>query len=419
MHDAGMSNTTQSTDRQLRRPIQDRVFAGVSAGLGQRFDVSPTWFRVGFVLLSIFGGIGLVLYGLGWLLIPDEGSDEPIATEWFDGFDTSNTGMVIGVVLVGVAVVILASSFHLISGKFVFAGILLVIGVLLYRGDLDRRSGPPKDGDAEVPSIHDRDDNDESGAVGSEATATNDDTFDGDEAASAVVVESKVDPLPAPPARTPKPKSILGRLTAAATLIAVGGLAILDAAGVLFPDPVHYVAVTVGVIGAGLLVGTLFGRARWLIVVGLLLTPLLFLASIGPTWSISGEAGERYIRVESMEDLELAGFKYDHGAGVLEVDLRDFEPPSRDNADSYPIPIEVQIGAGEIRIWLPEPASAIVRGKVGIGSVDILGSQSAGLGVSRLEGTEVSGEQPPMFSIDANAGVGSIVVSAAPTSWEG
>jgi phage shock protein PspC (stress-responsive transcriptional regulator) len=389
----------------------------VAAGLGERFDVSPTWFRVGFVLLSLFGGIGLVLYALGWLLIPDEGSDDPIAAEWFDGFDTSNTGMIIGVVLVGLAVVILASSFHLISGKFVFAGILLVIGVLLYRGDLDRRSGPPNDGDAEVPSIHDRDDNDEPGAVGFEATATAGDTFDGDTAASAVVIESKVEPRPAPPARPPKPKSILGRLTVAATLIAVGGLAILDAGGVLFPDPVHYVAVTVGVIGAGLLVGTLFGRARWLIVVGLLLTPLLFLASIGPTWSINGEAGERYIRVESIQDLERVGHEYELGAGVLEIDLRQFEPPL-DGEILYPIPVGARIGAGEIRIWLPEPTSATVHGRVGIGSVDILGHQSAGLGVSRTEET-FSSDSEVKFNIEANAGVGSVVVKSSTILWEG
>jgi len=385
-----MSNSIQSTERPLRRPLQDRVFAGVASGLGRRFDISPTWFRVGFILLALFGGIGFVLYAIGWLLIPDEGSNEPIVAEWFDGFDTSNTGMVVGAVLVGVAVIILASSFHLISGKFVVAGILLVIGVLLYRGDLDRRSGPPSD-------------------------------LEGDDAVD-IAVESNVESSSPPvPLRPPKPRSILGRLTVAATLIAVGGLAILDVAGVLFPDPVHYVAVTIAVIGAGLLVGALFGRARWLIIVGLLLMPVLFLASVGPTWSINGEAGERYIRVESIEDLERIDFKYELGAGVLEIDLSDFVAPSRQDPDTYPISIEAQIGAGEIRIWLPEPASAIVRGKVGIGSVDILGYQSAGLGVSRVEGTEFSDEGIPMFSIDANAGVGSVVVSEVETMnvWEG
>lgn len=387
------------------------MFAGVASGLGRRFDISPTWFRVGFILLALFGGIGFVLYAIGWLLIPDEGSNEPIVAEWFDGFDTSNTGMVVGAVLVGVAVIILASSFHLISGKFVVAGILLVIGVLLYRGDLDRRSDPPSDQDGESPSIDDRDDSFERESADEELVVEGDDTAD-------IAVESNVESSSPPvPVRPPKPRSILGRLTVAATLIAVGGLATLDAAGVLFPDPVHYVAITIAVIGAGLLVGTLFGRARWLIVVGLLLTPVLFLASVGPTWSINGEAGERYIRVESIQDLERVGYEYELGAGVLEIDLRSFEPPVGTEGH-YPIPIGAKIGAGEIRIWLPEPASAVVHGSVGIGSVDILGHQSAGLGVSRTEQTSSSGGDV-MFTIEANAGVGSIVVNDSMTRWEG
>ena len=227
-----------------------------------------------------------------------------------------------------------------------------------------------------------------------------------------------VDSSPPPaPVRAPKPKSILGRLTVAATLIAVGGLAILDAAGVLFPDPVHYVAITIAVIGAGLVVGTLFGRARWLIIVGLLLTPVLFVASVGPTWSFNGEAGERYIRVESIQDLERAGYQYELGAGVLEIDLRSFEPPVGTVGHS-PIPIGAKIGAGEIRIWLPEPASAVVHGSVGIGSVDILGYQSAGLGVSRTEQSPSSGSDV-MFAIEARAAVGSIVVNDSMIRWEG
>lgn len=403
-----MTNSTHSTNRLLRRPIEGRAFAGVAEGLGQRFDISATWFRVAFVLMTVFGGIGLLLYILGWLLIPEEGSDEPLVTQWLSGFDTSNTGMVVGVVLVGVAAVILASSFHLISGRFVFAAILLVVGVLLYRGDLDRRSRPPTGASAEHPSTID---------VGE---VTVDDSAEDEQAAvehdqPKTSVETRV--VPPPPRRPPRPKSILGRMTVAATLIAVGGLAVLDVAGVLFPDPVHYVAVTVGVIGAGLLAGTLFGRARWLIVVGLLLMPLLFLASVGPTWSIGGEAGERYIRVESIEDLERVDFAFEHGAGVLEIDLRNFEPPTATDG-IYPIPIGAKIGAGEVRIWLPDPASATVHGRVGIGSVDILGHQSAGLGVSRTEQTFSTGDDW-MFSIDVNAGVGSIVVSESEIRWEG
>jgi hypothetical protein len=203
----------------------------------------------------------------------------------------------------------------------------------------------------------------------------------------------------------------------AVLLIAIGTLAILDMSGVLSPEPVVYAALTVGIVGGGLLVGTLFGRARWLIVVGLILTPVLLLASFGaPTWSINGEAGERYVRVDSIDDLQRIGYQYEHGAGVLEIDLRWFEPPADGVLEFFPIPINAKLGVGELRIWLPDPPSATVKANAGIGSVDILGYQSAGLGVTRNEETEFSGEDSPMFSIDASVGVGPIVVT---DHWQG
>jgi len=402
-----MSTSTQSSNRLLRRPINDRAFAGVASGLGRRFDISPTWFRVGFVLLAIFGGAGFVLYAIGWLLIPDEGSDQPLIAEWIDGFDTSNTAMVIGVVLIGVAALILISSFHLFafSRKFLLAAILLVGGVLLYRGDLSRKE-PPVDGKEPEPTPVDV-----LPAAGVK--------IDGVSTAPSAMAYTP----PAPLLKPSRPRSILGRLTVAALLVAIGTLAILDIGGVLFPEPVHYAALTVGIIGGGLLVGTLFGRARWLIVVGLILTPILFLTSLGaPTWSINGDAGDRYVRVDTIADLEVAGFSYEHGAGVLEIDLRLFEtPPSEVGAGGIAdidIPIHAKIGAGEIRIRLPEGAGASVSGKVGIGSVDILGYQSAGIGVSRSANTG-SNEGPPFFMIDAEAGVGSVVVAEFNRIWEG
>src|ERR671938_1368201 len=52
------------------RPDDGRWFAGVAAGLARRWGVDPLLVRGGFVLLTVFGGIGLLLYGLGWLFLP-------------------------------------------------------------------------------------------------------------------------------------------------------------------------------------------------------------------------------------------------------------------------------------------------------------------------------------------------------------
>jgi phage shock protein PspC (stress-responsive transcriptional regulator) len=57
------------------------MLAGVAAGLGEYFDVDPTLVRVGFVALSLLGGIAVPLYLAGWLLIPDEDAELSVAEE--------------------------------------------------------------------------------------------------------------------------------------------------------------------------------------------------------------------------------------------------------------------------------------------------------------------------------------------------
>jgi phage shock protein PspC (stress-responsive transcriptional regulator) len=63
----------------LRRPYDDRMLAGVAAGLARYFGVETTIVRIAFVVLTVIGGAGLPLYLAGLLLIPDEGSDQSIA----------------------------------------------------------------------------------------------------------------------------------------------------------------------------------------------------------------------------------------------------------------------------------------------------------------------------------------------------
>jgi signal transduction histidine kinase/phage shock protein PspC (stress-responsive transcriptional regulator) len=44
----------------------DRLVAGVSAGIGREIGVAPIWVRAGFVVLFAVGGWGVVLYGVAW-----------------------------------------------------------------------------------------------------------------------------------------------------------------------------------------------------------------------------------------------------------------------------------------------------------------------------------------------------------------
>jgi phage shock protein C len=62
---------TSETRRQLRRSDRDRVLAGVCGGLGEFFGISPIWFRLGFIVASIPGGVpGILIYLIMWIVVP-------------------------------------------------------------------------------------------------------------------------------------------------------------------------------------------------------------------------------------------------------------------------------------------------------------------------------------------------------------
>ncbi|MET1034789.1 MAG: PspC domain-containing protein [Arthrobacter sp.] len=50
---------------------EDRWIGGVAAGLGRRFGIDPILARGIVVVLAVFTGIGLLLYGLAWALLPE------------------------------------------------------------------------------------------------------------------------------------------------------------------------------------------------------------------------------------------------------------------------------------------------------------------------------------------------------------
>jgi phage shock protein PspC (stress-responsive transcriptional regulator) len=65
--------------RRLERSRSDRKLAGVSGGLARYFDLDPIIFRIGFIILTVLGGSGLLVYVAGWLILPEEGKDQSIA----------------------------------------------------------------------------------------------------------------------------------------------------------------------------------------------------------------------------------------------------------------------------------------------------------------------------------------------------
>src|SRR3954468_268028 len=76
-----MDETTAPADlKRLERSRDDRMVAGVCGGLARYFDINPAFFRVGFVVLTLLGGAGILIYAAAALVMPDEGKDDSIAT---------------------------------------------------------------------------------------------------------------------------------------------------------------------------------------------------------------------------------------------------------------------------------------------------------------------------------------------------
>jgi phage shock protein PspC (stress-responsive transcriptional regulator) len=71
----------QSRPQPLCRPAGDRMLAGVAAGLADFLGVDVLIVRIVLAVLAVVGGAGVPIYLAGWLLIPEEGSEQSIASE--------------------------------------------------------------------------------------------------------------------------------------------------------------------------------------------------------------------------------------------------------------------------------------------------------------------------------------------------
>jgi phage shock protein C len=57
--------------RKLYRSETQRMVAGVCGGLAEYFNLDVTVVRVLFLILSVFGGSGIVIYLVMWIIVPD------------------------------------------------------------------------------------------------------------------------------------------------------------------------------------------------------------------------------------------------------------------------------------------------------------------------------------------------------------
>jgi phage shock protein C len=64
--------------KRLYRTREGRVVAGVCSGLARYFGIDATLVRLAFGALTVFGGMGALLYLIAWVIVPEEGEETSI-----------------------------------------------------------------------------------------------------------------------------------------------------------------------------------------------------------------------------------------------------------------------------------------------------------------------------------------------------
>ena len=74
-----------SDQKQLIRPRQGRIVAGVCAGIGQFFGIDANIVRIVFAVLTVFSaGAAALVYLIAWVVVPEEGESGSIAENYFN-----------------------------------------------------------------------------------------------------------------------------------------------------------------------------------------------------------------------------------------------------------------------------------------------------------------------------------------------
>lgn len=414
-------------NRRLDRRSENRVLAGVAGGLGDYFGVDPAIFRLAFVALAIFGGSGFILYALGWIFLPVRGTTGSLGDDLVRRVGGGRSAG--GLVLIVIAALVIIANTRILQGGLVWAAILIGIGVLLFRSgsDDDGSDGGPDGPDpgsapgrwSETADPHEQTDTAVGSGVGAEPPPASQWTSPGSATTTAPVQPRAYTPPPraddgwrptpqvAPP-ESPRPPSVLGRATVAATLVLIGFVALLENLTPVDLGAAHYLALSLTVVGGGLIVGAWFGRARGLIALGIL--GVLGLAAVTATPTLPpGGVGDRVFRPQTVADLRQP---YGLGVGEMTIDLTELDvTPGQDVA------VAADMGIGSLQVEVPDDVGVIVDAETQLGDIDVFDQPTAGDDQSVT--IEVPGEEgSATFALDLSVSVGEIVVDRATAGAE-
>ncbi|WP_092531315.1 PspC domain-containing protein [Amycolatopsis arida] len=383
-----------------RRPQHGRKIAGVAAGIGNRYGIDPVVVRVALVVATIFGGVGVFLYLLGWLLFPDE-RDEVSPVEALVGRGRSTTSAPLTVLL---CVALIPSSGWVFGGGwfdgggFIALALFATAGYLLHRsrGHLNRPVAPPA---GTFAATHD--------------TPTSATTTPGwDPLGAAPLAWDLPDPVPAPspappsrpsrPARPPRRRSVFGPLAFwTALVVAVVGVN-LGLNGVAWFTPEHVIGLALAVLGAGMVAGAFRGGGRGLVllavplaVVGLALAALPFREFTGGMSNL--DAAPR----TAQEVLP----SYSRTVGNVDLDLSALPATAE-------VSTVVSVGAGNGTVIVPDTADVRFTCESWAGEQDCLDERQSGMGLPPVSGENNGGDGPGGARIDltVRAGTGNVEV---------
>jgi hypothetical protein len=158
--------------------------------------------------------------------------------------------------------------------------------------------------------------------------------------------------------KVPKDRSSgLTALTLSVAAIAVA-ITVLVAQATDGIDWTTYVAIALGVVAAGLLVGTFYGRPGPLVPIGILLAIVLAVGSLMP----NGAIGERIYTPASAGEVDGS---YEHGVGRLELDLTGVT----DAAQLTGSTVSVKNGIGETRVIVPDDLNVAIDADLRAGEI--------------------------------------------------
>ena len=341
------------------------MVAGVASGIAHYFDIDPVLVRIAFVVLAFVGGAGILLYGVAWWLMPPSHPVSNAGENVIRRLKSSPTWLAVVLLILGGALLI--DQLGLSSPQVVWGVALIALGVVLFR----HASRPAAEEWPEAP----REPIPPPAAPGAFRPPP--------PSTGSALVHRGVSPPTAVSredvrwtrraewrAERRRERSGLGLGTIGAALVVVGTVALLDNAnGGIHLSLAQYIGLALAVLGIGLLLGAWWGRARGLIVLGLLLVPPLLVASLVNV-PIEGGFGDRTIQPRALRDVSSP---YRLVAGRILLDLTTLP------RNSGTTRISASVVAGKIEVLAPTNRRVVVTGEVGAGQLDLFGRSSEGL----------------------------------------